>query len=147
MRNNYTNAAAKIFGSNKYAGINGSVSFRQVPMGVLVTAEVFGLPSGRRIFAFHIHNGEACSGNSADPFADAGTHFNPEGYAHPLHAGDLPPLFGNDGYAFMSVITDRFTVDEIIGRTIIIHGGADDFTSQPSGNSGEKLACGKIYGI
>lgn len=145
MRKNFTHAAAKIFGSSRYPQINGSVTFKQTQMGVLVTAQVFGLPAGRRIFAFHIHDGVSCSGNNKDPFADAGTHYDPEGYAHPFHAGDLPPLFGNDGYAFMSVITDRFTVNDIIGLTVIIHGGMDDFTTQPSGNAGEKIACGKIF--
>lgn len=44
----------------------------------------------------------------------------------------------------MAVKTDRFRVEEIIGRTVVIHSGADDFKSQPSGNAGEKIACGVI---
>ena len=47
-------------------------------------------------------------------------------------------------YAYMCVYTDRFTISEIIGRTVIIHNMLDDFTSQPSGNAGEKIACGEI---
>ena len=39
---------------------------------------------------------------------------------------------------------NRFRIDEIIGKTIIIHSSTDDFTSQPSGNSGSKIACGEI---
>ncbi|MCX7614928.1 MAG: superoxide dismutase family protein, partial [Clostridiales bacterium] len=64
---------------------------------------------------------------------------------HPGHAGDLPPLFGNYGHAFMAVFTGRVSVSEIIGRTVIIHASPDDFTTQPSGNSGKKIACGQIY--
>ena len=44
----------------------------------------------------------------------------------------------------MNFLTDRFTLKEIIGRTVVIHSMPDDFTSQPSGNSGEKIACGVI---
>lgn len=145
------NAAASIKGSESYPSINGSVIFQQKKNGVLVTAEIYGLPYKDRcdsgIFAFHIHNGAACSGNADDPFADADGHFNPNNCEHPYHAGDLPPLFGNNGYAYMSVFTDRFTVNDIINHVVIIHKNADDFISQPSGNAGEKIACGKIINI
>jgi Cu-Zn family superoxide dismutase len=96
------------------------------------------------LLVHHIHEGGKCSGNENDPFADAGTHFNPYNCAHPEHAGDLPPLFGNKGYAWSSVLTNRFTVSDVIGRTVIIHSRPDDFTTQPAGNSGEKIACGVI---
>ncbi|MDD6483614.1 MAG: superoxide dismutase family protein [Clostridiales bacterium] len=144
-------AAVRVMGSSAYPALHGLVTFRQLKNGVLVTAEVYGLPKGEKcknpIFAFHIHSGSSCTGNKDDPFADSGTHYNPGGCPHPYHAGDLPPLFGNDGYAYMSVFTDRFTVKEIIGRTVIIHAKPDDFTTQPSGNAGTKIACGKIYAI
>lgn len=141
-------AEAVISGSPAYPQIKGKIVFQQMNGGVLVTAEIYGLPAGQRckpgIFALHIHNGKSCTGNSTDPFADAGSHFNPDGCEHPYHAGDLPPLFGNNGYAYMSVFTNRFNVRDIIDRVIIIHKNPDDFTTQPSGNSGEKIACGKI---
>ena len=44
----------------------------------------------------------------------------------------------------MSVLTDRFSVSDILGRTLVIHISPDDFTTQPSGNSGKKIACGQI---
>lgn len=138
------NAVAKIRGSEKYPQLRGKVMFCETPRGVKVTAEVCGLPGGNRFFGFHIHEGKACSGNSEDAFANAKTHYNPDGNPHPNHRGDLPPLMGNDGYAYLSVITDRFKLCEIIGRVIIIHGDADDFTTQPGGNAGEKIACGVI---
>lgn len=151
-------AKAQIRGSKEYSKISGRVHFYQTPRGVLVAAEVTGLPGGPQVtgrqavadrckspvFAFHIHEGSRCAGNGADPFADVGTHYNPEGCEHPYHAGDLPPLFGNNGYAFMAVLTDRFTVSEIIGKTVIIHGDPDDFHTQPAGNAGMKIACGEI---
>lgn len=145
---NILSAVASIRGSGDYPDIKGDVIFRQMKKGVLVTAEICGLPvdsnNNHSIHAFHIHNGNCCSGNSEDPFLYADGHYNPNGYPHPYHAGDLPPLFSNGGYAYMSVFTDRFTVNEIIGRVVIIHSDFDDFTTQPSGNSGKKIACGRI---
>ena len=65
-----------------------------------LAAELFGLPFSdgvcmSPVFGFHIHSGAACSGTESDPFADTGTHYNPNDCPHPYHAGDLPPLFGN----------------------------------------------------
>lgn len=56
----------------------------------------------------------------------------------------MPPLFGNNGYAFSIFLTNRFCVCEIIGRTVIIHLHPDDFHSQPSGALETKIACGLI---
>lgn len=139
-------AVAQIRGSSAYPDIRGCVRFEQLWNGVLVTAEISGLPDdgGCGVYAFHIHSGAGCTGSSEDPFADADGHYDPCGCPHPYHAGDLPPLFGNNGYARMSVFTARFTVDEILGRVVIVHRGPDDFTTQPSGNAGEKIACGTI---
>jgi len=142
-------AYADIAGSEKYSKIKGKIRFYEADGGVLVAAEVCGLPehSGKfscPVFGFHIHSGSCCCGTAEDPFADAGSHYNPMKTPHPYHSGDMPPLFGNCGYAFMVFLTCRFSIHEIIGRTVIIHSMADDFTTQPSGNSGEKIACGVI---
>lgn len=145
-------AKAVVKGSKDYPTLNGNVTFKQMKNGVLITTEIFGLPNnggecGSGVFGFHIHEGTGCGGNEKDPFAEAKTHFNPKGCPHPYHAGDLPPLFGNNGYAYMSVFTDRFNLEDIIGRVIVIHSKPDDFTTQPSGNSGAKIACGKIVKV
>ena len=129
--------------------LRGTARFYQTPQGVLVLAEVSGLPDrgGRcedNVFAFHIHSGGSCAGSADDPFSAAQGHYNPETCPHPAYTGDLPPLFSNSGYALQAVLTDRFTVREIIGRTVIIHDGPDDFTSQPAGNTGARIACGVI---
>ena len=138
---------AQIRGSAAYPDIRGMVLFYAVRGGVLVRAEITGLSKGGAcespIFAFHIHGG-VCSGNADDPFADAGMHYNPGNCPHPYHAGDLPPLFGANGNALLVCLTDRFGMDEIYGKTVIIHAKPDDFTTQPSGNAGEKIACGVI---
>ena len=145
-------AAAQIHGSAEYPQIRGSARFYQTTLGVLTVLDVAGLPTPQEeckspIFALHIHKGEACTGDADDPFADAMTHFNPQNCPHPYHAGDLPPLFGCSGRAFQASLSDRFTVPEILGRTIILHAAPDDFTPQPSGASGKKIACGEIQAV
>lgn len=142
-------AIATVRGSDTYPNIQGEVRFYQTRMGSVVYASIMGLPeNGDRcrqpIFGFHIHTGEKCEGNASDPFAATGMHYNPQDCMHPYHAGDMPPLFGADGKALLIFMTDRFTVGEIIGRTVVIHSSPDDFTTQPSGNSGIKIACGEI---
>ncbi len=143
------NAKAEIRGGKEYNKINGVVTFKQTKKGVLVTAKIEGLPTVRdkckgKFFGFHIHTGDSCTGNATDEFANALGHYNPNNCKHPLHVGDLPPLLENDGYAYMSVLVDKFNIEEIIGKVVIIHDMPDDFTTQPSGNSGTKIACGKI---
>ena len=89
-------------------------------------------------------NGNSCTGNSNDEFANAKTHYNPTNCPHPFHVGDLPPLIENNGYSYMRVFINKFKVKGIIGKVIIIHDMPDDFKTQPSGNSGKKIACGII---
>ncbi len=145
-------AVAFIRGDAEHRSINGTVKFFKVSKGTVVLAEVSGLPisnekCGNDIFAFHVHSGAPCRGNADDAFADAGTHYNPTDCPHPYHAGDMPPLFSANGTAFLAFLTGRFTADEIIGKTVIIHDSPDDFTTQPSGNAGKKIACGEIAAV
>lgn len=121
--------------------LRGTVKFFQRTGGILVTAEVSGLPKRDGFYGFHIHTGSSCAGTD---FPETLGHLDPEGVRHPDHAGDLPPLLGCNGKAYMQVLTDRFSIPDILGRTVVIHSGPDDFTTQPAGNSGSKLACGEI---
>ena len=142
-------ARAEMKGSKNCPELCGCVEFYQIEKGVVVLAEIENLPTQRdkcksRFFGMHIHSGRSCTGNKKDPFANSGMHYNPCNTNHPFHAGDLLPLLENNGYAFEIFLTNRFNVKEIIGKTVIIHSDPDDFTTQPSGNSGEKIACGVI---
>ena len=142
-------ACACIQGSPAHPTLSGCVSFYQTRCGVMVAAELCGLPDGvcpceSGVYGFHIHSGHHCTGNADDPFADAGSHYNPCFCDHPQHAGDFPPLFGNYGYAYMTFFTNRFTVREILGRTVVLHANPDDLHTQPAGNSGMKIGCGEI---
>lgn len=139
-------AQAWIVGNAANPQLSGLVSFYATPFrGILVEAEIFGLPNiyspgGTDFYAMHIHE----NGDCTPPFDQTGNHYNPSQQPHPEHAGDMLPLLGNQGYAWLSFYDKRFTIPEIIGKSVIIHSKPDDFTTQPSGNSGEKIGCGVI---
>ena len=139
-------AVAWVRGNEDNSGLSGLVKFFSTPYGgVLVEAEIFGLPNietqhSSDFYALHIHD----VGDCADHFAKTGEHYNPGNMPHPMHAGDLLPLMGNQGYAWTAFYDKRFTVPEIIGKSVVIHSQRDDFTSQPSGDAGEKIGCGVI---
>ncbi len=156
LNNRQPVATAQLVGSDLAPGLTGDISFYAAPGGTLVTARVNGLPpislpteqNATQVgpFGFHIHEGEDCGAAcSLSPFAAAGGHYNPTGQPHPLHAGDLPVLFPNNGHAYMQVYTDRFMPKDVIGRTVVIHQMPDDFRTQPAGDSGMRLGCGEIY--
>lgn len=140
MKNDIPAAAAWIYGRTDNRILRGRIQFFQESGGVLVKTDLSGLPA-EGFFGFHIHKGEACTGTD---FSDTLGHYDPTNRPHPDHAGDLPPLLSAGGRAFMTVLTNRFTVREIIGKTVVIHNMPDDFRSQPAGDSGMKIACGVI---
>ena len=128
----------------------GSVSFVQQDDALLVTAGVSGLTPG--LHGFHIHEKGDCSAPDA---SSAGGHYNPTAtkHGHPQagehHAGDLPMLQADaSGNATLSVSLRGVSLDDtghnIVGRSLVVHAGADDYTSQPAGNSGPRVACGVI---
>lgn len=142
-------AVAFVRGSRKYPALRGMVRFYSTRCGTVVYAEFDGLPQveggcQEQIFGFHLHHGTSCTGDAADAFADAGAHENPADCPHPFHAGDFPPLFGNDGKAILMFLTNRFKVEEALGKTVIVHSGRDDFTTQPGGDAGKRIACGVV---
>lgn len=139
-------AVAVIKGNALYSDINGIVKFYALPeSGILIAVEISDLPDGKNedtptFFAFHIHENGDCSVS----FTNTGMHYNPDNVPHPEHAGDLPPLLSNDGYVWMIFYDSFLTLPMILNRSIVIHQNPDDFTTQPSGNAGEKIACGVI---
>lgn len=154
-KNRYSKiAVAHIRGGPLAPCIHGTVWFEDVKRGTLVTIKVFGLPpyfpakSGQDPIGplgFHLHENGTCKiGDPLDPFLAAGGHYNPCNEPHGNHAGDFPVLFSNDGFAYMQFFTNKFCVKEIIGKSVIIHQNPDDYRTQPSGDSGRRLACGII---
>lgn len=147
-------AIAYIRGGPLAPNIRGVVIFTNVPNGVRVCVDITGLPKFQPATStnpqigphgFHIHEkGDCTVGNADNPFTASGGHWNPDNQPHGNHKGDFPVLFSNNGMASMCFFTDRFKVSDIIGKSIIIHQGPDDYRSQPAGNSGKRLACGVI---
>lgn len=134
------------------AGMNpqGTVSFIQRGNTVVVSGRLTGLkPDGEH--GFHVHEAADCSG---DGMATRG-HFNPSGTphgkhgAHAHHAGDLVSLKADaNGVAVFSFESKLLKVSagetSVVGRGLIIHRDADDYTTQPTGNAGPRPGCGVI---
>ncbi len=129
----------------------GTVSFVQREGKVLVSGEIRGLKPGAE-HGFHVHEKGDCS--SGDGMS-AGGHFNPTGQQHGSHAdmahhtGDLPSLkadaSGNAKFSFESkTITVGSGMTDIVGKGLIVHRDPDDYKTQPTGNSGPRLACAVI---
>lgn len=142
--------SARMRGSSGYPNIEGLVTIYWLPSSSYLQAEFNGLPPSR-VFGFHIHDGIVCgAADAAEPFPQAGKHYSscPEGMwcaRHPYHAGDLPPIISDEnGFAAMQFHLGAANVAELSGKTIILHAQPDDFKTQPSGNSGLKIACGVL---
>jgi len=128
----------------------GSVRFTQEGSGVLVIADVHNLEPGS-VHGFHLHEKGDCSAPDA---MSAGGHFNPDGRPHgpqtgPHHAGDMPALKADgNGVAKTAFILRGVTVsagpDSVLGKALILHKDPDDYTTQPTGNSGARIACGIV---
>lgn len=148
---------AVIKGGPLAPNINGIVTFSNAMGGTMVTATIYGLPEyqpatngGSPIgpFGFHLHENGSCEvGNPSSPFEAAGSHWNPTNQPHGNHAGDFPVLFSNNGYSYMAFYSNRFRPEDVIGKAVIIHENPDDYRSQPSGNAGNRLACGVITNL
>jgi Cu-Zn family superoxide dismutase len=137
-------------------GFSGRVIFLRAGDQVRVVADVAGVtPAGNH--GFHLHENGKCerdaSGGGKD-FTSAGGHFNPAGAAHACpdtathHAGDLGNIVINaDGTGHLDVTTSALSLSgpsSLVGRSVILHAGADDCATQPTGNAGGRMACGVV---
>jgi Cu-Zn family superoxide dismutase len=134
--------------------VTGTARFVQQGDRTLVQVRVAGL-TPNSVHGFHVHEKGDCS---APDGTSAGGHFNPGGKAHGSadkpehHAGDLPNLRADAaGTANYEWQTDALTVgtgsNGVIGRSVVVHRDPDDYTSQPAGNSGARVACGVIAAV
>jgi len=130
--------------------VTGTATFTESDGKVIVVVNAKSLTPGKH--GVHVHEKGDCSASDA---SSAGGHFAPGGGQHAgptdpkRHAGDLGNLeAGGDGAATLTIATDMLTVGagdhSVVGRSLVIHGDPDDLTTQPSGNSGGRVACGVI---
>ena len=113
---------------------------------VHVNVKIDGLSPGRH--GIHVHRVGACSPD----FAAAGAHHNPLGRTHGSHAGDLPNLDVNtNGRGHLNATTDGATLSagtlsvfDADGSALVVHAAEDDLVTDPTGNSGSRIACGVI---
>ena len=129
--------------------VSGKIVFIKVENGIKVIADIEGLTEGKH--GFHIHT---CGDCSADDGSSAGGHFNPDNKMHGAptdttrHVGDMGNIVAdNNGKAHLEYIDNFLSFwgpNSIIGRSVIVHKDADDFKTQPTGNSGARVACGVI---
>lgn len=127
----------------------GTVTLTAVPTGVLLDAELTGLPEGTH--AFHIHGTGACE---PPDFKSAGGHFNPEEDEHGLmnpagpHAGDMPNIHvPASGELHIEVLNQMVSLPGLFGdegTSIVLHEKGDDYVSDPAGDAGPRIACGVI---
>jgi Cu-Zn family superoxide dismutase len=133
--------------------VTGTLSAESVADGVHFTGTVQGLkPNGQ--FGFHVHENGDCSAPDA---SSAGAHFNPTQAQHgdpsvgaTHHTGDMLNLRSDDqGNANVDTTAKGATLadgqpNNVIGKAVVVHASADDYATQPSGNSGARIACGVI---
>jgi Cu-Zn family superoxide dismutase len=166
--NNHTNnnkeiAEVGIYSSNKNAPvehayahiksfkgdhIRGEVTFTKVAGGVKIIADIEGLTPGEH--GFHIHENDDCSKEGVN----TGDHYNPTQSKHggpdsaERHVGDLGNIVadanGKAHYERLDKVIALEGINSIVGRSIVIHADRDDYTTPPTGSSGNKIACGVI---
>ena len=132
----------------------GTVTLTDVPAGVLLNLSLKGLPAGT--YGFHLHAVGKCEGPA---FASAGGHFNPGQHKHGFmnpegqHAGDLPNLHvAGTGDFNLEVVAAGVTLkkgganslSDADGSALVIHEKADDYKTDPAGDSGARIICGVI---
>lgn len=147
--NNPVVEAFTVLESKEGTQVEGIVTFEQVEGGVRIVADVRNLTPGKH--GFHVHEHGDCSAHDA---SSAGGHFNPTDKKHggpeteERHVGDMGNLVADEnGVAHYDRVDDLMELNgpnSIIGLSVVVHADEDDLKSQPTGNSGKRIACGVI---
>ena len=130
----------------------GMIILTETPHGVLLRGSLMGAPAG--LHAIHVHTTGKCEA----PFTTAGGHLNPDSKQHGMmndmgmHAGDMPNLMvPADGNITFDILLPNVTLQagpnglfKDGGTAIVLHGGPDDYKSDPAGNAGPRIACGVV---
>jgi superoxide dismutase, Cu-Zn family len=147
-------ATATLEGAPEDTDFSGTVTFTQDGDSVRVLVDLAGVDTPGK-HGFHIHEtGECTHGTDGKHFTSAGGHFNPTGAEHacpptePRHAGDLGNVeVGANGAGRMEMTTTGVSLsgaNSIVGKAVLLHAGEDDCKTQPTGDSGDRLACGVV---
>lgn len=154
-----TNAAATLMVTTAFpdagAMSGGLVTFNQSGNAVTVIINLVGMPPGDH--GVHVHMGGSCADTTADGgvvvAGAAGPHWNPTSMKHGVlgsdggmhHAGDLGNVTVNAGGMGNKVIkTEEWDVADVLGKAVVVHAGRDDLMTDPTGNSGGRIACGVV---
>jgi Cu-Zn family superoxide dismutase len=151
-----TSASATLTGSPEDSDFSGSVTItEEAGGGVKIVAHLAGVDTPG-LHGFHVHETGECSHDTAGGkhFTSAGGHFNPAGADHacpptePRHAGDLGNVtVGADGSAHFEMTTNLLSLsgpNSVVGKAILLHANEDDCKTQPTGNAGDRIACGVV---
>src|SRR6185369_1851262 len=140
---------------NSVKGVSGTLQLATTDGGVQLSGQISGLAPNTE-HGFHVHQTGDCS---AADFKSAGDHFNPEGAMHGSpdsathHLGDLLSVKSDaDGTANVETKLVGGTLKDggahdLVGKALIVHAKPDDYKTQPSGNSGDRIACGVIRAV
>jgi Cu-Zn family superoxide dismutase len=130
--------------------VRGLVMFHAMADHLMVHAKLSGLKPNAE-HGFHVHDIGSCASTDG---SSAGGHFNPGGQVHgpqnaPHHAGDMPSLKADangsvDQKFMLTGVTVTAGPTSLVGRSVIVHAQADDYLTQPTGNSGARIGCGVI---
>jgi len=131
---------------------HGTVTLTQTPNGVLLDGDLTGMADGE--YGFHFHEAGLCEGN----FDSAKGHHNPTGKEHGFeaangpHPGDMANVYVVGGKARFQQFNPMVRFEggdaplaDADGTALMVHGGMDDYASQPSGNAGSRMACGVVF--
>ena len=130
----------------------GTITFTPEGDGVKVVADLQGVDTDGA-HGFHVHETGECTHGEDKHFTSAGGHFNPAGAEHacpptePRHAGDLGNIDVTGGTAHLETTTNLLSLsgaNSVVGKAIILHAKADDCKTQPTGDAGDRLACGVV---
>ncbi|MDP2714187.1 superoxide dismutase family protein [Rheinheimera sp.] len=130
----------------------GSITIVEMPGGLVFTPALQGLAQGEH--GFHLHENPSCepamkegkpqaaagAGSHFDP-ANTNRHAGPDGNGHP---GDLPRLRITDNALQQDVVAKQLSLDDVKNRALVVHEGADDYSTDPAGDSGAPIACGVV---